>query len=233
MAYTLAGAGIVAVTPEAAAEVVYTPANILFTHGVLEIDLDHDGVTDFAIQNRASGGSSFYSGTLAVGGIVTPPGAAVLAKKHRGVVEALALLVGSSIGPDSPQSFFAVDQQLAFMAFIGCVSHCRQFGRWANASKKFLGLQFLINGEVHYGWARFSVATQYWPIRAKLTGYAYETEPNKTILAGDRGLGPQASAGTGHPEDASLKTDRTQPPLSLGLLSLGSLGLDAWRQPKH
>jgi hypothetical protein len=156
-----------------------------------------------------------------------------MATQHRGEVEALALPVGSSIGPDSPQTFFTGYRQSVFMANIGCASNCRQFGLWANASKKFLGLRFLIGGEVHYGWARFSVSTKNWPIRAKLTGFAYETEPNKTILAGDRGLGPEANAQTGHPEDASLKTAPTPPPPSLGLLSLGSMGLDAWRLPRH
>jgi hypothetical protein len=233
LAYALAGAGMISSASPASAEIVYTSAHHVLTQGSVEIDLNHDGVADFAIQNRESGGSSFYSGTLAVGGFSTPPGAAVLAKNHRGVVNALALSAGSSIGPYSPQSFFTAYRQRVTMAFIGCVSHCRQFGLWTNTSKKFLGLRFLINGEVHYGWARFSVSTQYWPIRAKLTGYAYETEPDKAILAGDRGFGAEASTGTPHPDDASLKTDRTRQPSSLGLLSLGSLGLDAWRQPKQ
>jgi hypothetical protein len=51
-----------------------------------------------------------------------------------------------------------------------------------------LGLKFVIHGKVHYGWARFSVTLghhrQYDDVSGTLTGYAYETIPNKPIIAG-------------------------------------------------
>jgi hypothetical protein len=65
-------------------------------------------------------------------------------------------------------------------------------GPWANDGKgvndRYLGLRFVINSEIHYGWARFNV--RIWnAIFATLTGYAYETIPNKSIIAG-RTKGP-------------------------------------------
>jgi len=95
---------------------------------------------------------------------------------------------------------------------------------------KFLGLRFIINGEVHYGWARFSVRSGYFLFALKLSGYAYETSPDTTILAGDRGFAPEASTGSDGAENASMENTPALQPASLGLLSLGSIGLDAWRQ---
>jgi hypothetical protein len=51
-----------------------------------------------------------------------------------------------------------------------------------------LGLKFVIHGKIHYGWARVSVTLahqrQYDDVSGTLTGYAYETIPNKPIIAG-------------------------------------------------
>ena len=48
----------------------------------------------------------------------------------------------------------------------------------------YLGLKFQIKGKTHYGWARLNVEVSKTTITATLTGYAYETIPNKPILAG-------------------------------------------------
>jgi hypothetical protein len=52
-----------------------------------------------------------------------------------------------------------------------------------------LGLQFVITGKSHYGWARLNEsctvrAPRGKGIKALLTGYAYETIPNKPIVTG-------------------------------------------------
>jgi len=61
-------------------------------------------------------------------------------------------------------------------------------GPWANngkgVKKRYLGLKFMIHGQVHFGWARLNVAMKRSKIRGTLTGYAYETIPNKPIIAG-------------------------------------------------
>jgi hypothetical protein len=49
---------------------------------------------------------------------------------------------------------------------------------------RYLGFEFAINGEIHYGWARLNVRAQ---AIAAITGYAYEIIPNKPIIAGDEG----------------------------------------------
>jgi hypothetical protein len=122
------------------------------------------------------------------------------------------------------------------MASVLCTYNlgCRLTGRWANLAKKFLGIRFEIDGQIHYGWARFSVhatKAKFPLVKARLTGYAYETEPNKTILAGDRGFGADQYEGD-TPEGARFENERRPPPASLGLLSLGSIGLGTWRYPQ-
>ena len=63
-------------------------------------------------------------------------------------------------------------------------------------------------------------------IKAILTGYAYETIPNKAIITGK----------TKGPDDAGVEESNTTPsrptrkPGSLGLLAMGAPGLSIWRR---
>jgi hypothetical protein len=64
-------------------------------------------------------------------------------------------------------------------------------GPWApvNGSERnrYLGLKFLRNRQVHFGWARLNVkirGTGSSCVRAVLTGYGYETVPGKLSVAG-------------------------------------------------
>jgi hypothetical protein len=55
-------------------------------------------------------------------------------------------------------------------------------GPWKDVTNRYLGLKFYVKGKAHYGWARLSTARR---INATLSGYAYETIPNKPIIAGE------------------------------------------------
>ena len=59
-------------------------------------------------------------------------------------------------------------------------------GRWGNdPQNRYLGVKFLINGQTHFGWVRLTVKSdKLLSITATITGYAYETVPNKPIFAG-------------------------------------------------
>jgi hypothetical protein len=61
-------------------------------------------------------------------------------------------------------------------------------GKGNGVANRYLGLKFVIHGKVHYGWARLSVTLghhwQYDDVSGTLTGYAYETLPNKPIITG-------------------------------------------------
>lgn len=95
------------------------------------------------------------------------------------------------------------------MGEVACSENCSKFrysGPWENAGKgvksRYLGLKFQIKGKTHYGWARLNFPK---PSGAIMTGYAYETIPNKAILTG-KTKGPNA---------ITVRSD------SLGSLALG------------
>jgi len=93
-------------------------------------------------------------------------------------------------------------------------------GRWANNGQgvrnRYLGLKFMIRGKIHYGWARLNVTLGHNTdvVTATLTGYAYETIPNKAIIAGKT-----------HGKDVI-----TLEPASLGHLARGASAISAWRK---
>jgi len=106
--------------------------------------------------------------------------------------EAGALAEGAVIG--SHRNFRHAQKPGELMAsasgtyMYSCCSFVKKFaGNWVDAKDLYLGLQFQISGQTHYGWARVSVtAKEYEHISAILSGYAYETIPGQQILAGQR-----------------------------------------------
>lgn len=53
---------------------------------------------------------------------------------------------------------------------------------WCGVTDKYLGLQFHINGVLHYGWARLDVPLD--PSGWLIKDYAYNTVPGEAIMAG-------------------------------------------------
>jgi hypothetical protein len=87
-------------------------------------------------------------------------------------------------------------------------------------------LKFLVQGKVHFGWARLSVSCSgFVNVDATLTGYAYETISNKPIITG-KTRGPDDDD---QQTPASLKT-HTSEPTTLGALALGAPGLTIWKR---
>jgi hypothetical protein len=220
LAYALGAAGITTLTQPANASIVFTKTNFTLTHGSLNIDLNHDGVTDFVLKNYSTGSSSLYVQKLTVRG-GSDASAKVIGQTQFTRLYAWAAPLNWSIGPNSPKPFVNVKGAPALMAYGLCTFYCNPRGPFGRATDKFLALQFAINGEIHYGWARLSARLQGNLITAILTGYAYETTPNKAILAGDRGPGAEKA-------DVEAVPDRPGP--SLAMLSLGAPGLDLWRR---
>jgi len=101
---------------------------------------------------------------------------------------AAAYPAGIHIGPKGLRERPPKTSQGIMMEY-GCYHQGRclpSFGNWLRVENRYLGLSFLVNGKTHYGWARLS-ATIVPPDNhpsARLTGYAYETIPNKPIITG-------------------------------------------------
>jgi hypothetical protein len=242
LAYAVAagaiGAGALALPPGAEAKIVYTPAHETLGFGVTPLDLNHDGIPDFAFCNIAGGDGSTTACTLAVDRArrprigyhepktffhffdVIPPKAESQQNQIVGDSKfAYALQPGAHVGPKS--KFTAGGRVM-----VSCATGFRSTscgGRWFDVQHRYLGLKFIINGKIHFGWARLKVNA--FARNAVLTGYAYETIPNKAILTGAT-KGPEDAE---QPAPAALKTSAPEP-ATLSALALGTLGLAIWRR---
>jgi hypothetical protein len=106
--------------------------------------------------------------------------------------------------------------------------HSRIHGSWNDVKHRYLGVEFVVKGEIHYGWARLKTSCNPGnrKITALLTGYAYETIANKPIIAG-------ATKGSDDAEPATSLNTATPEPATLGMLALGERGLSIWRREEH
>jgi hypothetical protein len=220
IAASAAAVGLFALGQPAEARVVYTRSHIIIDQNqIYYLDLNHDGITDFQLSNHANGSffnlavcplkqDSGHCGTLTS----NRSGYAVWGKPHHdqshfGWKYAGALPAGFKVRSDE-KHFMASDSSMMRMSCspsAGCVSR----GPWkGNVSSRYLGLTFLIKGKTHFGWARLKVAVANQEVNAVLTGYAYETIPNKPIITG-KTKGPDVI---------------TQEPGSLGRLAQGASG---------
>ena len=220
------GLGSMAVAPIANAEIVYTPANRTVGNipngaSFLPIDLNNDGIVDLSIS--AYNFVSFSSGDHVFHDLeaLAKPGNLILATTHRLIA---ADVPGQIIGSVTARARFEEDGVMATSRFNGGTGNTfsSSKGLWLHAKNRFLGVKFLINGETHYGWARLNATAGF----ATLTGYAYETIPDKPIPAGAFETAPPESGAnsSGDPgKDAGKNLSFV--PASLGVLARGAEGL--------
>jgi len=233
------GLGVAAAKP-ASAQVVYTPTHILFgPETTYNLDVDHNGTTDFVVYTAhyfeewgildiAPGSSNFVRNGVLVNNSVD--------------YNPLALTRGERIGAGRrfAASVSSFQDMMAFTSRLGGFSGGN--GYFVNVDHRYVGLKFLAEGEVHYGWARFSVHVNSTDFRvdALLSGYAYEATPNKPIRAGQTAeddAGAPLDPDSRSPENVSglasaeKAVSRNVQPASLGLLALGAQGIPLWRVP--
>jgi len=173
--YALAAGVAVACQVPAYGEVIFTPSNAVITGPAkITIDLDNDGNTDITVFLRQCATFSGYGGFVACA-------SAKGGRRFDGIAigsyeQARALVEGARIGPR---------HRFLFSAIMGTA--LRYVGSWGFVKHRFLGIKFLINGETHFGWVGFRSVDGVSQFTVSLAGWAYETEPNKTIVAGDVG----------------------------------------------
>jgi len=244
LAASTAGVGIMALTQAAEAKIIATPAHIPIpiNGGVIQFDINGDGIPDFGLSAAEFANSS----TLAPQGKRRPPLGGIAAG-HLNVVPAqaanevgvlggfefrpfaAALPPGIQIG--AGRHFDAGTILMAGIIVTGCGGSSLAYGNWKGTHPPHAYLPVKFNdagGELHYGWVRISV-TESGAIdfNATIDGYAYETVPNKPIISGATS-GPVGE--TSFMEPASSLKSKGTPAASLGLLALGARGLTAWRK---
>jgi hypothetical protein len=243
-----AGVSVLALAGASEAEVVYTETYEV-THANLYIDLNHDGINDFLLRPSYYAGSSGLEIGLDAFGIASNRVAGRHLHTSGGYFfsAASALPAGARIGPKG--NFSVRFPLMAAELFARVGSQYSDLGPWVRKGKskgvknRYLGLKFVVDGEVHYGWARLSVTLEhdreYGDVTGTLTGYAYETVPNKPIIAGRTTGLDVITAQSG--QDAEMEgsaqqlgpTAHPQPPqnpATLGMLARGSVALPVWRQ---
>jgi hypothetical protein len=173
------------------ASINYTPVNrIIPNNGASGIDFNHDGVKDFWIGSFFG---DFYCGTRGGkgGSVNLSPVESTSGVTLTGVFAA-ALPAGVPVGP--AQTF--AERKTELMFFWTCGSG-HDAGNWFNVSNHYLGFEFQIAGQTHFGWAELSVIASRFGSNVGLTtvvaGYAYETVAGKTIITGQTGV-PNACA---------------------------------------
>ena len=226
---------MLALAPPCEAKIIYTKTHkVIGTRDIYPLDLNHDGVIDFTVQEN---GSAVSFGSVSLG-VKSAFGNAVEGSRRF----AAALKKGAPIGPRqrfASNSFFYGKEMAAYFCITMPSFRCSWSGHWANVSNHYLGFRFQIDGETHYGWARLSTQTQRYEIAATLTGYAYETIPHKGIRAGQTSGEaesvisiPDSDASEVSDPDASNAEARSRVRrASLGQLALGAQRVQLRRLP--
>jgi hypothetical protein len=228
LAASAAGVGALAMTQSAEGKIIYTPAHSIAgrSHSVT-LDLNHDGTKDFTFHETFITTTSVGEDhSLILSVLPVRKSNEIWGTAHHASV----LNAGVRIGPKRHFSYakklMAVDY---YADGTGGSGTCA--GPWNNVKNRYLGFKFVIRGETHFGWARLNVTCtttyQNHIVTGVLTGYAYETIPNKAIVTGEtKGSDDDGSAEevTPAPQPLSLK------PASLGVLASGEPGLSLWRR---
>jgi hypothetical protein len=215
LGYVLAAGAALTGAASAQAKVIFTPSNATIYsiyNDRLEIDLNNDGTIDVVI-----GATSAYCGRcgcLAFLGASAPGASNGLETIHNGGA-LVAFENGAEIPDVAANPAFTKQGSMAGMEIVN-YSYCEvdSDGPFARTTNRFLGVKFIINGEIHYGWVGFRSASAGG---AQLFGWAYETEPNKPI----RTSLASASASAGASADG---------PTSLELLAGGHTTVADWRR---
>jgi hypothetical protein len=221
-----AGVGILALAQNAEARIVYTPAHkTIGSHSTLSLDLNHDGVVDFTLSNSSEASVKWSSQFLSATGQAS--GNEVWGESR--YFGAAALRAGTVIRNNL--RFGPGKHQMAVVRLLHPSSRYTCRDPWVNVKNRYLGLKFVIKGKTHFGWARLSVTCSTSPlptVGAVLTGYAYETTPNKAIIAG-KTKGADDGSSMEQPDPVSLTAPAPEP-ATLGLLAMGAPGLSIWRR---
>ncbi len=195
-ALSLAVAGI----SNASGQIVHTdinPDEVLAPSGEYIFDLDGDGVDDFSLNifNAAGGaGAVIFTGTAS-------------AVNSNGLVGAASgnytypsnLSSGTVIDGNSP----IVNSARGDLNFYSCAYPGSNFCN--GVTDGYIGLQFMVSGNTHYGWVRIDLSADAASMTIK--DYAFNSTPNEAIEAGQTVLSTndQTIVGFNHFYNATTK----------------------------
>jgi hypothetical protein len=213
LAASAAGVGVLALAQPAGARIVYTPTHqVIGKNGRYKLDLNHDKIADFVLVNTHGCNTDYCIDALSA--LPSQGNGVEGAKGFLSIPYASALQRGARIGP---KAHFSGRLMASSQSSQGTI------GKWLNVTNGYLGLKFTIKGKTHYGWARLTVKVLGRAfIKTTLSGYAYESRPNKPIIAGKT----KASDDITRVEGLNSTSSRalTGEPSTLGQLAIGASG---------
>ncbi len=183
-AYSAMAGAFVALSTDANATVVYTDitdVDMVLGDG-LPIDLDDNGVIDFLIIDQSNTGGNWtwvqmYGYTASGYGNDNNK-----ALGYFGGILSYASALGSGDAINSDGSFIANvggNEAVLVSVYSGV-----NYGQFIGANDKYVGVQFDIDGDIHYGWIR--VDCDVTPTTATIKDWAYEDAVEATIDAGQK-----------------------------------------------
>ena len=139
------------------------------------LDVDNNGANDFQIRQQSS--------DLLIAPLLS---ASILGNPNGGPYDnydyPFALSNGAIIS-NGVNTWIPSNGSFQTMNYYSCyLGSGGDYNNWCNVTDKYLGLRFLIVGDVHYGWARFEVISL--PSNWILKDYAYNDQWN-SIFAGE------------------------------------------------
>ena len=228
LAAAAAGVGMLALAQPAAARIIYTKAHRnIGPNSMVKLDLNHDGIVDFNFKDIKTT-SSFGGGLGLLSVDQARQSNRIWGHMAFGRTYASALPVGVRIGPKG--QFVGRGLMAAVSSNEGLrrenVGTCS--GPWDNVTNRYLGVKFQIKGKTHFGWARLNVSCdlERLTVTGTMTGYAYETVPNRVIVTGKE-------TGTDEFDDVRRSSSEPVPapePAILGRLAQGADGVATWRR---
>lgn len=175
---------ILAFASSASASIKFTAVNKVIPNGSsLPIDFNHDGSNEFSIA------SSFNFPFCGRAFSFVPQGSASISPFHlsSGTVlangYAAAFPSAVSIGPRRTYKLSAT-----LLERVAECSGLRPEGNWWNVSHRFIGVAFVLAGQVHYGWIELSMIVKNLKVTTTVVAFAYETTPGKPIITGQTGI---------------------------------------------
>jgi hypothetical protein len=221
LAYTAAAsAALLPAALPAEAEIIYTPSNTPLAIAYQNkgpvyttLDLNNDGVPDFtfAISSTAHFSSFGYTTRAKFFLKINPNQKGNQAVEGQQPVTASAVPAGVRIGPKEkfgPGDLYMVDQTYDRYMFKS-----KSLGSWQPLEFAYVGLKVVINGEVHYGWARIKFPFPYGYQYPSIYGYAYESASNQPISTG---------------QTSESSSNNATEPASLGMLAAGAPLINLW-----
>lgn len=185
-AYSAMAAALTATLSDASAEVVYNDIDdvTVGVGDVFEVDVDGDGTFDFVFQGGSTTGTGGVWSFVSVFGFISSAGIGNAENQIIGYTGSFynygsALVEGALIGPDGPWLDYP---SLSNSAVLASNFYGSTYGQFPGLGERFIGFQFTVLGNIHYGWMR--VEADIDPAYVTIYDYAYEANPGQPIEAG-------------------------------------------------